>query len=242
MNKQPIFNKKNNPAKPTVNKLFWLLALTSLFDCLLLGYRLNYISFDYSLFTSISDIVTFRGIPTFFFLVWNLFLAWIPYLVALSLKRLKKSKIIISVVLILWLLFFPNSPYIITDLLHLQHRPPVPMWYDVMLFFSFAWTGLILGFASLMEVQNFLEKRFSTWQVQSFVLGALSLCGFGVFVGRFQRWNSWDVLVNPFQLLFDMVEVLLHPTAYLGTFGLTIVLSGMMILGYYTLRNLNRLS
>jgi uncharacterized membrane protein len=241
MKKLPDFIENLDTSKPRINKLFWLLALTSIFDCLLLGYRLNYISFDYSLFASISDIAYFRGIPTFFFLVWNLFLAWVPYLVALSLKHLKKSKIVIAAMLILWLLFFPNAPYIITDLLHLRHRPPVPMWYDVMLFFSFAWTGLILGFASLMEVEKFLQKRLSKWQVQSFVFGALSLCGFGVFVGRFQRWNSWDVLANPFHLFFDMMEVLLHPTAYWGTFGLTIVLSGMLILGYYTLRHLGEI-
>jgi len=235
---------KKLPAKKlqSNNKLFWILALTTLFDCLLLGYRLNYISVDYSMFASINSMVHYRGIPTFLFLIWNLFLAWIPYLISLTLPHLKKSKIIIGLVLASWLLFFPNAPYIITDLLHLKHRPPVPMWFDVMMFFSFAWTGLILGFASLMEVQIFLEKRLSPAGVQAAVFSALALCGFGVFVGRFQRWNSWDVLSNPFRLLFDMVEVLLNPMAHLGTFGLTIVLSGMLMLGYSTLRNLNRIS
>lgn len=225
---------------PITNKLFWILGLTTLFDCALLCYRLNYIAIDYSMFASISDIAHYRGAPTFFFLVWNLFLAWIPYLVSLSLPHLKKSKIIIGLVLLTWLLFFPNAPYIITDLLHLKHRPPVPMWFDVMLFFSFAWTGLILGFASLMEVQKFLEKRMNPAGVQAVVFSALALCGFGVFVGRFQRWNSWDVLSNPFRLLFDMAEVLMNPMAYWGTFGLTIVLSGMLMLGYYTLRSFTR--
>lgn len=230
---------KKTPSYFSKKPLFWLLTLTTVFDFILLGYRLNYISFDFSMFASISDIAYLRGIPTFFFLAWNLFLAWIPYLLSLTLKRLTNFKILTVLVFVSWLLFFPNAPYIITDLLHLKYRPPVPMWYDVLMFFAFAWTGLILGFASLLEVQKFLSKRLSPGFVRLIVIGALGLCGFGVFVGRFQRWNSWDVLSNPFRLCFDMFEILINPMAHWGTFGLTFVLSGLLILGYYTLLNLN---
>jgi len=225
----------------TKNTLFWLLSLTTLFNCALLLYRLNFISYDYSQLASIGDIARYRGFPTFIFLIWNLFLAWIPYWIALSLKYIKKSKALMGITLISWLLFFPNAPYIITDLLHLKSRPPIPMWFDVLLFFSFAWTGLILGFASLMEVERFLKKRLSAVPIFLLISSALCLCSFGVFVGRFQRWNSWDVFTNPFHLLFDMAEVLMNPTAYWGTFGLAIVLSGMLILGYWTLKNLGRI-
>ena len=139
--------------------LFFLLIASTLFSVLLFATRLIFIDFDLGKIQSIDDLIFYRGKQTFFFLNWNLFLAWIPYLIALSLPYFYQklnSKILIGCLLFAWLLFFPNAPYILTDFLHLQKRTSIPIWFDLMLLSSFAWTGLMLGYLSLLEVKRFL--------------------------------------------------------------------------------------
>jgi len=219
-------------------QVFLLLSLSTLFCFALLGFRLHYIDYDLSQLNSARSVANNRGIPSFIFLVWNLFLAWVPYWISLSLKKMEDRKAnnwIVGLLLGSWLVFFPNAPYILTDLLHLQNRHPVPHWYDLMLIASFAWTGLMLGFASLSVVQDFLRKRMKTWKAWSLIILAIGLCGFGVFLGRFQRWNTWDILTNPMSLVEDLGHILLHPVQFANQLGLAIVLSVFLLLGYLTI-------
>lgn len=222
------------------SRLFFLLTLTTLFNFGLLAFRLDFIQFDFTKIENIHDLARHRGIPTFMFLVWNLFLAWIPFWLSLLLEKVSFSKILTGICLLFWLLFLPNAPYIVTDLLHLKFRPPVPFWFDLMLIFSFAWTGLLLGFASLLKVQQFLSKSFPKFIVTGFTTTAIFLCGFGVYIGRFQRWNSWDIFANPFALMMDMMEVLWNPLAYVNTLGIAVVLSILLGLGFLTLKTLSQ--
>lgn len=214
--------------------LFLLLVLTTLLDIVLVLFRMAYLGFDLSELDSVWEIKNSRG-TTFLFLVWNLFLAWIPYLLSLTLPHLKNKWTTIPV-LFVWLVFFPNAPYIVTDLLHVGYRPPVPVWYDTVLLFSFAWTGLLLGFLSLLDVQYFLKKKIGKSKAEILTWSAIALCAFGVYLGRYQRWNTWDILTNPFQLFEQTVAVLFHPMAYIGTLGLAVVMAGLMGVGYMTLR------
>ena len=220
-------------------RLFVLLCGSTLFSFLLFLYRLEYLHFDYSKIASLEGLIFYRGTQTFFFLNWNLFLAWIPYLVALSIPYLYKisnSKMVVFAALSCWLLFFPNAPYILTDLLHLKKRIGIPLWYDMMLFLSFAWTGLMLGYLSLLEVQIFLRNFFSKWIVYSFSIMALLLCGFGIYLGRFLRWNSWDIITHPFSLFADIFNLLANP----HTLGSAVVISVFLLLGYFTLITLSQ--
>jgi uncharacterized membrane protein len=225
-------------------QLFLFLSLSSLFDCFLVFYRTYHVEFDWQLIQSFSDFKEYRGAyGTFFFLIWNLFLAWIPYWLAMTLDlatRLKPdlSRWSICFLLGTWLLFFPNAPYIITDLLHLHERTAVPHWYDVVLFMSFVWTGLLVGYCSLFEVQRFLESRFRPTFSWFLTVLAIFLSGFGVYMGRFQRWNSWDILRNPLVLLRQQAHVLMNPMDNLATLGVAVVLSGFMLIGYLTLNAL----
>ena len=224
-------------------KLFLLLSLLTTFDFVLLGYRLNIIDFDWSKVDSIRDLAGVRGIPTFLFLVWNLFLAWIPYWVSLTLSSIKNGKLRrfkTGFALIVWLLFFPNAPYILTDLLHFRDFGDVPMWYDLMLLLSFAFTGLMLGWLSLMEVQDFLKSRYSPTLVRGLTFIALILCSYGIYLGRFQRWNSWDILTNPIALFQDMFSVLMQPSVHAGTLGIAVVLGGFLTIGYAILATLRQ--
>ncbi|MEL6865155.1 MAG: DUF1361 domain-containing protein [Bacteroidota bacterium] len=134
--------------------------------------------------------------------------------------------------LVAWLLFFPNAPYILTDLLHLKSRAPIPYWYDLMLLLSFAWTGLMLGYLSLYEVQRFIAQRSQPWLARLAVGMALPLCAIGVYIGRYRRWNSWDVLTRPGELLSDSIQTLLPPHVEIGTVGMILVFTIFLFLGY----------
>lgn len=212
-----------------------ILSLSTLFAFGLLWGRIQYHPFDWSKVQNLEDLMYYRGHLTFIFLVWNLFLAWIPYWFSLSLNRVyhrTQSRLLTGIVLGLWLLFFPNAPYIITDLLHLKSRSPIPHWYDMMLIFSFAWTGLALGLLSLYEVHLFLKKRFSDFLTWGFVLTSIGLSGFGIFIGRFQRWNSWDVFTQPRAFGYEMVRTVSNPSAQGNGIGIALVISGFMLIGY----------
>lgn len=216
------------------HRLFLLLCLTTALDLAFVAVRMLYLGVDFAELDSFGAIAGTRSV-TFLFLTWNLLLAWIPYLLTLSLPHLQRSWLAWPV-LGAWLVFFPNAPYIVTDLLHVGYRPPVPVWYDTVMIFSYAWTGLFLGFLSLLNVQQFLEKIFEKRLAVGLTWTALGLCAFGVYLGRYQRWNTWDLVTNPFQFFEQTMAVLLHPMAYLGTLGLAVVMAGVMGVGYLTVR------
>ncbi|MCX6978997.1 MAG: DUF1361 domain-containing protein, partial [Verrucomicrobia bacterium] len=139
------------------------------------------------------------------FLFWNLFLAWIPLLTALLTYGLISTRtrpsLLVATSSLLWFLFFPNAPYIVTDLIHLHERPPVPYWFDIICVIASVQTGLFLGYFSLylmQEVVRHLLGRAASW---SFVLLVLALSSFGIYLGRFLRWNSWNALLEPLDTL-----------------------------------------
>ena len=128
--------------------------------------------------------IQWSGSLMFVFLTWNLFLAWIPFLLAFVLSEMNNngtSRIKKVGVFATWLLFFPNSPYILTDLFHLRLRSEIPLWFDLVLILSFAWNGLLLGYSSLMEIQKVLRTRLSAGIVNFFIAGLLVLCSFGIY-------------------------------------------------------------
>jgi len=138
------------------------------------------------------------------FLVWNLFLAWVPLALAAAAYALLRRGVdgLVAALLVAWLLFFPNAPYLLTDFIHLEEGP-APLWYDALMLSAFAWTGLLVGFASLYLVQIILRRALGAAAAWLGVFGALALASIGVYIGRFVRLNSWDVLVHP----RDVVDV-----------------------------------
>lgn len=141
----------------------------------------------------------------------------------------------------MWLLFFPNAPYIITDFFHLQHRSPVPYWYDLLVMFWASWNGLLMGFISLLYIEHFLRTKFSIKVVEKMVYVCMILCSFGVYAGRYLRWNSWDVIANPGDILHDVKYIALNPEDNLRTWGVTFFFSLLMITCYLTLKNLKKI-
>ena len=134
------------------------------------------------------------------FLVWNLFLAWVPLVLAGAAYARSRRGVdpLTAALLVAWLVFFPNAPYLLTDFIHLT-QGPAPLWYDALMLSAFAWTGLLLGFSSLYLVQLILRRAFGVAVSWFGVFCSLALASIGVYIGRFVRLNSWDVLLHPRQ-------------------------------------------
>ena len=92
------------------------------------------------------------------FITWNLFLGFLPLWFSFWLDY-SGNKIKAWLLFAAWLVFFPNSMYIITDLFHLQKLHKIPEWYDLLLLFSAAITGAIIGYLSLFNVERFLHRQ-----------------------------------------------------------------------------------
>jgi uncharacterized membrane protein len=169
---------------------------------------------------------------------WNTFLAAIPYLVSTQLVKLRKMKIAAIALLCTWLLFFPNAPYLLTDILHYEERPPVPFWYDLLLVISATWNGLILGIVSLMNVELFLSRHVKPFWVTTTIFISLLLCSYGIFLGRFLRLNSWDILRDPAYLAYTSAHHVLLPQRYPKLWVFTILFAVLLSIIYFTFKNL----
>jgi uncharacterized membrane protein len=181
---------------------------------------------------------------TFGFLVWNLILAWLPYVwsvwAASIHRRYPRRWWSLLVPGALWLLFFPNAPYILTDFLHLYQRPPVPLWYDIGLLASFAWAGCFLAVASLSMMHTIIKDYVGQRVSWLFVLAILGLSGLGIYVGRFLRWNSWDLVLYPNDVLYDIGHRLIHPFRNLQAYGVTLMFAAFLFVCYWTFVSIRR--
>jgi uncharacterized membrane protein len=175
------------------------------------------------------------GYDTYSNLVWNLFLAWIPLGLALVVyDGAKRGLGGVWVVAFagLWLLFFPNAPYLTTDMKYLRELGGAPLWYDVSLTGLAAFTGLALGLVSLYLVHSVARTYFGAILAWVGVWAVLALSSIGVFLGRFQRFNSWDVFTDPGPILGDVAKGLADPLNYPRTLAVTVVFGGFLIASY----------
>jgi uncharacterized membrane protein len=178
------------------------------------------------------------GTGTFLFLNWNLFLAFIPWAAAtaIAMGSYGRNKIMLAALLVIWLLFFPNAPYILTDLFHLQQRASAPMWFDLVLILSFAWTGLAYGIISLFEIEELLNMYMRKSFTRIVVTVMLFAGSFGVYLGRYLRWNSWDLFSEPTDLLTDIASRFVFPFSHLQTWGVTILLGILLNMIYWSFK------
>ena len=180
----------------------------------------------------------YTGRPSHVFLVWNLFLAWIPFALAVLVYdryRRGSSMVALAPLAFAWLVFFPNAPYLITDLVHLSPYTDVPQWFDVFTFAAFAWTGMLLGFASLYLMQSVAKALLGTLAGWVFVLVALGLGSFGVYLGRVHRLNSWQVFSDPMPLASDVWTRLQSPLVEARMVGMTLFLTAFLAIAYFVL-------
>ena len=179
------------------------------------------------------------------FLAWNLFLAWIPYGLSFFMltrfQKYRKPPVWLILPAGVWLLFLPNCPYLITDFVHFRSTEGFYWWYDVFLYFTFAWVGCMLGVVSINSLQRMvasLTNRFVSWL---FVIGVISLCGLGVYLGRGPRWNSWDIFSRPHHILNDIFEIIGSPYSNVSAVGISVIVSGIMFAWYLAYVNLRLL-
>ena len=204
------------------------LGLLTLFTLAMLGARMAY-----------------TGTGGHGWLAWNLFLAWIPFAVSLVLyarARAGASLRVLAPLALLWLVFFPNAPYLVTDLKHVGSGGRVPLLYDVLLLSAGAWTGLLLGLTSLFLVHAVARRLVGAPSAWALVVGALALSSFGIYLGRVQRWNSWDVVVHPAALASQLGGGLLHPVDYPRPLALTVLLTAFLLVSYLVLYSFARLA
>ena len=194
--------------------------------------------------------VAMSATPTFLFLNWNLFLAFIPWAASSILiiyPKLQEKKLAVLALLGAWLLFFPNAPYILTDLFHLRHDfLTMPLWFDLLLILSFAWVGLMFGFMSLWDIEKILKRYLVKSRLKGLLSYRLSIPlfsslllfigSFGIYLGRYLRWNSWDIIAEPFALIYDIGDRFINPFEHPRTWGVTLFMGLFLNLVYWSLR------
>jgi uncharacterized membrane protein len=175
------------------------------------------------------------GAYDFRFLIWNLILAWIPLLLALLVYdryRRGRSLLVLAPALLLWLLFLPNAPYIVTDFVHLSAGSPAPLWLDGVEASASAWTGMLLGFVSLYLVHAVARHRLGAVPSWVGVLCVLALVSVGVYLGRVKRWNSWDLLTQPGARLAQLHAHLGDPASLTRAVGVSLAVTCLLAAAY----------
>jgi uncharacterized membrane protein len=171
-------------------------------------------------------------------LIWNLFLAWIPFALAVIVYdrwRRRRGGAALLMLGALWLLFFPNAPYITTDFVHLERGGAAPFWYDAVTIAAFAWVGLMLGFASLYLMQTVVRQWRGTLVGWIFAVAAIGLGSLGIYLGRFLRLNSWDALEHPSVIPSLLHAVARDPFAYQEAIAVTVLFTVALALAYFLL-------
>lgn len=180
-------------------------------------------------------LVVLRAVITlqlgFAFLYWNLFLAWLPYYFVKRFEMIEGTWKKISMIL-LCILFLPNAPYIVTDLFHLKKDLIAPLWLDTILILSFAVTGLIFFILTINELLILVRRFKDTQRIRALSKIALMLLsGYGVYLGRYLRFNSWDIISDPYHLAHGIFHSIAGD-GHLQTFGVTLTLGAFLYFIY----------
>lgn len=171
--------------------------------------KLNHLLLFFGFFCLALSLIRVKLTTSIFlmFLIWNLFLAVIPFIITryLKTKNILENKFKNGILLLVWLLFLPNSFYILTDFVHLSLSNSYTFWYDLLLISSYATLGFLLGIISLQDFENLLSLKPKMTSILLFCISIL--CGFGIYLGRILRYNSWDILKNPVELFTDLWNI-----------------------------------
>lgn len=172
------------------------------------------------------------------YILWNLLLAFIPFIISLFivyLKKIGKLRDVYFIILgIIWLLFLPNAPYIVTDLIHIGVVRSVPVLYDSVLLFTSAWLGLLLGLNSIFHIEKVLLSKYSKKTTNIIILIILLLISFGMYLGRFLRFNSWDILTNPISFFNKLLGSLSTSSYHVESLIYIILFFSFLLVSYFS--------
>ncbi|HEV7622157.1 MAG TPA: DUF1361 domain-containing protein [Flavisolibacter sp.] len=212
-----LFSDKYNEVKRT-------LILSCLFSVVLVTARIIY-----------------TGSFLFIFLVWNLFLAFIPFFISDYITKDRATGKIKKILLaLIWIAFLPNSFYIITDIFHLNMSEEMPLWYDLALLFSFAWNGVLFGIISIRQMEKLIEPYIDEKIKPLFLYSIMFLNAIGIYIGRYLRFNSWDVITDPVLLIKDIIYLLVHPLRNRFDWSMIICYFILLTLIYTTIKKLGK--
>ena len=176
----------------------------------------------------------------FFFLVWNLFLAWLPLGISTILKRKQQwqdNRWYLGLLLLSWVALLPNAPYIITDFIHLKRELAVAVWFDVLLLISFSITGILFGLASMNDILVILKKKYNSRIAWLSMATTCLLSGFGIYIGSYLRYNSWDLLQRPLEITTDIIATLSNPLELKAATGITLGFGVLLFLLFHLYHN-----
>lgn len=175
----------------------------------------------------------------------NLILAWLPYAFAHYLVKMPVGKNLLGklILFFLWVIFFPNAAYMMTDIYHLSEFPSMPMWYDLIMLLSFAWCGLLLCFYSLKKMHMRYAFRKNT-AVNILILFTVFFAGgIGIYFGRYARWNSWEIITNPQKLFIQFVDMMSDTNNVFQMLSIGILFGSFLTIVYlkmFSLQNIER--
>ena len=207
--------------------------------------RLDETAFMFILSLFCLSTTTFRRVYSgsgdfFLMLNWNLLLAFVPWAltsVSFLKPKIQQSVVGVAILLLFWLLFFPNAPYIITDLFHLRiRRTIIPIWYDTLMILSYAWTGMLFGFFSLWDIERILGRKLPTPFVTVLSGFLLFVGSFGIYIGRYLRWNTWDFFTRTSEVLTDIGDRFTNPFEHKTTWGVTLFMGIFLNIVYWSFR------
>ncbi len=178
----------------------------------------------------------------YLFLVWNLFLAVIPFAITTYLKSFNKlNAVALWFSFCLWLLFLPNAPYIVTDLVHLRLSKTTFIWIDILTVMSFAFSGLLLFYLSFLDMISILKQYIKPLVIRLAVTPLLFLTAFGIYLGRVLRYNSWELIQNPLKLINDIFQIIIHPSQHKDAWIFTLLFGVFLNVGYWLFKMSTRL-
>lgn len=189
--------------------------------------------------------IVWTGHREYSFLAWNLFLAWIPFVLAIAIRSLHTRgarRLALLPVFAVWLGFLPNAPYLVTDFIHLRWRDTAPVWFDATMLASFAWSGVALGSASLRSCAHVVRVRHGGVVAACFVPIVAVLTGFGVYLGRFVRLNSWDVALRPGTVVAQVISPLAHPFLNMRAWTVTLTIAAFFVVAHLALARGRRIT
>lgn len=166
------------------------------------------------------------------FLVWNLVLAWLPMCFAIAFDLVERRLWLVPLGLG-WLALLPNAPYLVTDLVHVGQGSE--LWRHVSQYGLAAWTGILLGVVSLLLVHQRLDDEFGPGWGWLVAVLSVALCGAGVVIGRFQRWNSWDLVTHPDAVVATTFDWVRTPLSQVQSTGVAIAVATFFGVAYLTI-------
>lgn len=184
------------------------------------------------LFCMVGFRMMYSGKYYYLFLIWNTFLATVPFAISEFTKRRKTNKFQTTILVAVCVLFLPNALYLISDFEHLAERPPVPFFYDILLMFYAALLGLLFNILALRNLHSIASRYFKVRTTNVLIAAIILMSGFGVYLGRYLRWNSWDIITNPKPLFYDCAHRILQPHLYSYTWAVSLGYAFVLGFGY----------